>query len=71
MWVLIVFQVMAGSSTASSSLPINYSGVVMQEFQSRETCEKAAALVQSFKTKASGAELTYRNGIISAQCVQK
>jgi hypothetical protein len=71
MWILVVLQIMSGSATAKSSLPINYSGVVMQEFKSKESCERAAKLLAEMAKISGAGDVAYRNGIISAQCIEK
>lgn len=71
MWILIVFQLMSGSATAKNSMPITYSGVVMQEFSSQESCEQAARVIDKLKTDNTESSVLYRNGIISTQCVKK
>ena len=71
MWVLIVLQLMSGSATAKNSLPIAYSGVVMQEFSSQESCENAAKAIKDLKSKAGNFEMSFRNGIVDTQCVKK
>lgn len=71
MWVLIVLQLMSGSATAKNSMPITYSGVIMQEFSSQESCEQAAEVIERLKTHSEETSLAYRNGIISSQCVKK
>lgn len=71
MWVLIVLQLMSGSATARNSMPINYSGVVMQEFSSQTSCEQAARVVRQLGNHGGDGSVDFRNGIIAAQCVQK
>lgn len=71
MWVLIVLQLMSGSATAKNSMPITYSGVVMQEFSSQDSCEQAAKVIENFKTQSADTAVTYRNGILATQCVKQ
>ena len=52
-------------------MPITYSGVVMQEFTSQESCEQAAKVIENLKTTSVDTPLSYRNGILSTQCVKK
>jgi hypothetical protein len=71
MWILIVLQLASGSATAKNSLPINYSGVVMQEFSSQESCQHAAKTIEVLASQSTETRLGYRNGIISTQCIPK
>lgn len=62
---------MSGSATAKNSMPITYSGVVMQEFASQESCEQAAKVIEKFKTQSADTSVSYRNGILATQCVKQ
>ncbi len=73
MWVLIVLQLMSGSGTARNSLPIAYSGVVMQEFSSQETCEAAQKSISVMNQNRNNGnqDFNIRDGVISFKCVKK
>ena len=68
MWVLVVLQIVAGSATVKSSLPITYTGVVMQEFSTKESCLNAKLVIDRLNQSASGAT---RNGILAHECIEK
>ena len=68
MWILIVLQIMAGSATAKSSLPVTYSGVVMQEFSSKESCLNAKKTIEKMSSESTDSA---RQGLLSLQCIEK
>lgn len=73
MWILIVIQLTAASATARSAMPTFYSGVTFQEFASRESCEKARALLEkpALHASAEAALDNVRSGILSTSCQPK
>lgn len=73
MWILIVIQITAVSATARSAMPNFYSGVTFQEFATKESCEKARALLDNTTLYAdAAAELgNVRRGILSTSCQPK
>lgn len=72
MWILIVLQLTAGSATAHNSFPIVYSGVTMQQFESKETCEQAKNVIKKMNGKRNDGDSVYtiRSGILEMSCVQ-
>jgi hypothetical protein len=68
MWVLVVLQIMAGSATAKNSLPITYSGVVMQEYSTKESCLNAKKMIENMSSQKSDSS---RNGLLSLECIEK
>jgi uncharacterized protein YegP (UPF0339 family) len=73
MWILIALQLMAGSGTAKNSYPVAFSGVTMQEFSSKDSCEQAIKTIKKMNERRNGGEQAFeiRNGIIELQCVNK
>lgn len=68
MWILVVLQIMAGSATTKNTLPITYSGVVMQEFSSKESCRNAKKTIEKMSSDSSDSA---RQGLLSIQCIEK
>lgn len=68
MWILIVLQIMAGSATAKNTLPITYSGVVMQEFSSKDSCLNAKNTIEKMSSESADSA---RQGLLSIQCIEK
>jgi len=73
MWILIILQLVAGSATAKNSMPIVYSGVVMQEFATKDSCEQAKITIDKMNLNRNGGEhlMKINNGILELQCVKK
>ena len=73
MWVLIVLQLMSAGATSRNSLPIAYSGVVMQEFSSQETCEAAKESITKMNADRNNQKFDFniRDVIVSFKCVKK
>lgn len=73
MWVLIVLQLMSAGATSRNSMPIAYSGVVMQEFSSKENCEGAKEAIAKMNSERNNQSFDFnvRDGIISFKCVKQ
>jgi uncharacterized protein involved in type VI secretion and phage assembly len=73
MWVLLVIQLTAASATARSSMPTLYSGVAFQEFSSKESCERARALISQTAAQVAdnAAPDKIHNGVLSTSCLPK
>lgn len=73
MWVLIVLQLMSAGATSRNSMPIAYSGVVMQEFSSKETCEAAKETISHMNAARNNQNFDFnvRDGIVSFKCVKQ
>jgi hypothetical protein len=73
MWILIVLQLVAGSATAKNSMPIVYSGVVMQEFATKNSCEHAKITIALMNLNKNDGEhlMKIHNGILKLECVKK
>lgn len=75
MWVLIVLQIMSGAGIQDSYHPVVYSGVVMQEFASKDSCEAAKKTIQSLDADRNNTnkdmKVEIRDGIASMECVKK
>lgn len=73
MWVLIVLQLMSAGATSKNSMPIAYSGVVMQEFSSQQSCEQAKEAISHMNADRNNQKFDFnvRDGIVSFKCVKK
>lgn len=73
MWILIVLSIAAGAGTAKNSFPITYTGVTLQEFESKESCEAAKITISAMNKKRNDGEhiQNIQNGVLDMQCVKK